>query len=287
MSQFRVHFFKEKNQTINVEAIFAFFSYELGFSVEADETNARFIFEHKTLHLKCLFMITPKTTVPDIYRLNPKYLDINIHFEMPIMTTSYMANKFFKFIESFARKFHLFIYHPLFEDVLSYHYDVLYQVYSMLKEASIRKDMSLLEPFEVIDDHILFHLFKYSDDLFDLKKYYEDVDTFVSSYELTKCQHQMYIGFHWYDQQPAVIPPFVNICYFHIGETVKIISYLDIEQHLEKFTVKVPGTIEGTKVVPKKLLPKALKILKKAPGKKILCQDGKNIPLKALMNIES
>jgi len=287
MSQFRVHFFKENNQTIDIEAIFAFFQYELGFSVDADETNARFIFEHKTLHLKCLFMITPKTTVPDIYRLSPKYLDINVHFDMPLMTSSYMANQFFKFIEAFSRKFHLYIYHPLFEDVLSYQYDVLNQVFKMVKEASIRKDMSLLEPFEVIEQHILFHIFKYSDDLMDLKDYYDDVDTFVSGYELTKCHDHLHIGFHWYDNQPAVIPPFVNVCYFHIVDTVKIINYLDIEMLIDKYTVKVPGTIEGTKVIPKKLLPKAIKVLKKAHGLKALCNEGKRIPLNALMDIES
>lgn len=287
MSIFRVHFFKENNRNIDVESVFSFFTYELGFTADTNDANVTFVFEHPTLHIKCIFMITQKTTVPDIYRLNPKYLDINVHFEMPVMTTSFMANKFFKFIEKFAKKFHLYIYHPLFEDVLSYHYDVLYQVFMMLKDASLKKDMSLLKPYEVIDSNILYHIYKYSDDLHDLKQYYDDVDTFVSPYTLTKCYDQMYIGFHWYDNQPTVIPPYVNVCYYHIGDAVKIIHYLDVEKAIDKHTVKVPGTIEGTKVVPKKLIPKVMKILKKANGLKTLCQEEKNIPLHMLMDLES
>lgn len=286
MSQFRVHFFKEKNQTIDIEAIFSFFTYELGFSVETSDNYAQFVFEHQTLHLKCLFMITPKTTVPDIYRLSPKYLDVNIHFEMPLMTSSFMTNMFFKFLEAFSKRFHLFIYHPLFEDVLSYHYDVLYQVFQMVKHASIKKDMSLTDSFEIIDTNVLFHMFKYMDDLPELKQFYQEETVDVTTYDIKRCDDQLLIGIHIHSNTSTVIPPYVNVIYYHHGEHVKTIDYHALKVSLEKLLIKVPGTIEGTKIITKKMMSKVNRILKKAQEKKLACAL-KPIPISQFMDLES
>ena len=286
MSQFRVHFFKEKNQVIDIESVFSFFSHELGFSVETNDQYAQFIFEHQTLHLKCLFMITPKSTVPDIYRLSPKYLDVNIHFEMPIMTSHYMANTFFKFIETFSKRFHLYIYHPLFEDVLSYHYDVLFQVFQMVKNASIKKNMSLLDAFEVVDASILFHVFKYMDDLPELRHFYQGESVEVSTYDISTCSETLLIGVHIQANRSTVIPPYVNMLYYHHGEHVKAIDYDHVKSSIEKFLIKVPGTIEGTKMITKKMLGKVNRLLKKSHEKQLSCEKHP-ILVSQLMDVES
>jgi hypothetical protein len=286
MSQFRVHFFKEKNQVIDIESVFSFFSHELGFVVDSNDQFAQFIFEHQTLHLKCLFMITPKTTVPDIYRLSPKYLDVNIHFEMPVITSHYMADKFFKFIEAFSKRFHLYIYHPLFEDVLSYHYDVLLQVFQLVKHASIKKDMSLLDTFEVVDATTLFHMYKYMDDVTELKHFYQGESVDVTTYDTSLCDDELLIGVHIHAHKSTVIPPYVNVLYYHYGEHVKMIDFNQVKASIEKLLIKVPGTIEGTKMITKKMLTKVNRLLKKAHEKQLSCEIHP-ILVRQLMDVES
>lgn len=86
MAEFHVHFFKEKSRKIDLEVLIAFFEEIKGFIVEMDNESVRFLYTHPRLGQKARFVITPKSQVPDIYRLSPKFLDLNFHLEMNLLT---------------------------------------------------------------------------------------------------------------------------------------------------------------------------------------------------------
>ncbi len=99
MAQFHIHFFKEKSRKIDLDTLIQFFDDIEGIKTEMDEQSVRFLYTHPRLGHQAKFLITPKSQVPDIYRLSPRFLDLNFHLEMPLLTPNYIANHLFEIVK--------------------------------------------------------------------------------------------------------------------------------------------------------------------------------------------
>ena len=285
MSDFKFHFFKEKSRSIDIDLLIEYFE-KRSFKTHMDERYLKFVFVHPTIGTSYYFMLTPKTTVPDIYRLNPKYLDVNFEFNIPVMVSNFMLDKALKDIESFCKNFNLSIYHPLFEDVLPFQYDTLLEVYKIYKKAYVKQHPEYLQSFVFINKDTLYTMSKYSDDLISLKEYFHDVQTYVPKYQFILCDQTLHIGFEWKHDVLTIIPPEANVCYYDILGQVHMIDLNHVMPRIEKFIAKVPGTIQGTHVIMKKYLKKVQKIMKKQASMSI-CETPLKVYLKDLMPKEN
>lgn len=265
MAHFRIHFFKEKTRQIDIDLLLNYFRDRDDFKTEMDETSVRFTYENKTLFVGYQYTITPRSTVPDIYRLSPNYLDVNIHVDMPILISDFMYQMFIKEIEKFTKTFKLFIYHPLFEDVMTFRYELLTEVYHMIKTKYIQKHHDELKDYVFIDQKILYKMLKYENDIIDLKAYYKDITTFVPKYQLLYNGQNLIYAIEIQDGLLTVIPPEINIVFIRMkDQSLKAFDYQSVSKKLESMLTKVPGTIEGTHVLLKQNLTKFYRILKKA-----------------------
>ena len=149
MAQFNIHFFKERNRNIDLEVLIQFFEGIEGFKVEMDNQSVRFLYTHPKLGHQAKFLITPKSQVPDIYRLSPKFLDLNFHLEMPLLMPNYIANQLFDLVKKICQRFDFHIYNEMFEDVLSYKQEVVMKVFKMLKQAYIDKNPVIMGNYQI------------------------------------------------------------------------------------------------------------------------------------------
>ena len=150
-TQFNIHFFKEKSRKIDLELLIAFFEEIEGIKVEMDEKSVRFNYLHPRLQYEARFLITPKSQVPDIYRLSPKFLDLNFHLELPLLTPDYVAKYLFEMVKKICDRFDFHIYNEMFEDVLPFKMDVVAKVFNMLKEAYIEKNPVILSDYHILE----------------------------------------------------------------------------------------------------------------------------------------
>ncbi|MCR3905798.1 MAG: hypothetical protein NUK62_02040 [Tenericutes bacterium] len=264
MAQFNIHFFKEKSRKIDLEQLIAFFELIEGITVEMDEKSVRFKYLHPRLNYEALFMITPKSQVPDIYRLSPKFLDLNFHLEMPILTPDYVARQLFELVRKVCDTYDFHIYNEMFEDVLPFKMDVVFKVFHMVKEAYISKNPVLLSDYHLMSKEKLHQIFRYLDDLYELQNYYKELDTYVPKYHfLTTEKKKLVIGIEWKEHTLTVFPPQLDYIFYRVGNEIKVISYEEVLPLLEKNLQDVPGFIKGTKVIPKKTAKKVYKTMKK------------------------
>jgi hypothetical protein len=265
MANFRLHFFKEKSRQIDIDLLLNYFRDLEGFQTEMDEKSVRFSYEHKTMYVGYQYSITPRSTVPDIYRLSPNYLDVNIHVDIPILISDFMYQQILKAIDAFTRAFKLFIYHPLFEDVMPFRYELLTEVNRMMKAKYIEKNHDEIKEFVFVDQKILYKMLKYQDDILNLKDYYKDIMTYVPKYQLLFNGKTLIQAIEIQDGMLTVIPPEINTIFIRMkDQTLKAFDYISVAKKLQNLLVKVPGTIEGTNVLLKKNVSKFYKILKKA-----------------------
>jgi hypothetical protein len=264
MAQFNIHFFKEKSRKIDLEQLIAFFEQVEGITVEMDEKSVRFKYLHPRLNYDALFVITPKSQVPDIYRLSPKFLDLNFHLEMPILTPDYVARQLFELVRKVCDTYDFHIYNEMFEDVLPFKMDVVFKVFHMVKEAYISKNPVLLSDYHLMSKEKLHQIFRYLDDLYELQNYYKELDTYVPKYHfLTTEKKKLVIGIEWKEHTLTVFPPQLDYVFYRVGNEIKVISYEEALPLIEKNLQDVPGFIKGTKVIPKKTAKKVYKTMKK------------------------
>ena len=270
METFRIHFFKEKSRHVDIDLLLNYFRDEPHVETEMDETSVRFKYEHPTIFLGYQYTITPRSTVPDIYRLSPNYLDVNIHIDLPILMNRYVFQQFLKSMDRFCKAFKLYPYHPLFEDVMPFKYELLSVVYHMVQSKYIQKHHEEMQSYVFLDEKVAYKMFKYEDDILELKSYYQDVSVFVPKYQLLYDGVQLIKAIEIIDGIQTVIPPEIDTIFIRLKDHSLIAyDYQKIEKKVAPLLTKVPGTIEGTHVVLKKVSNKFYKIVKKAPIKSI------------------
>jgi len=264
MAQFNIHFFKEKSRKIDLELLIAFFEEIEGIKVEMDEKSVRFNYLHPRLQYEARFLITPKSQVPDIYRLSPKFLDLNFHLELPLLTPDYVAKYLFDMVKKICDRFDFHIYNEMFEDVLPFKMDVVAKVFNMLKEAYIEKNPVILSDYHILEKEKTNSIFRYLDDQVELQNYYKELETYVPKYHfLTTEKKELVIGIEWKEHTLTVFPPYLDYLFYRIGNEIKVVAYEEALPLIEKYLMDVPGFIKDTKVLPKKVSGKVFKVMKK------------------------
>lgn len=270
MSLFNIHFFKEKSRKIDLELLIHFFEEIEGMNVEMDEKSVRFKYTHPRLNYEALFIITPKSCVPDIYRLSPKFLDLNFHLEMPILTPDYVAKHLFELVKKVCDRFDFHIYNEMFEDVLPYKQEVVHKVFGMMKTAYIDKNPVLMSDYFILPKEKTQSIFRYVDDLFELQKYYQELDTYVPKYHVLSTEKKkLVLGIEWKEHTLTVFPPYLDYVFYRHQNEIKVVSYEELLPLIDKYVQDVPGFIKGTKVMSKKLASKVYKIMKKTKFTKV------------------
>jgi len=265
LSQFYLHFFKEKSRTIDVEALINFFEKQAGFEVEIDQKSVRFIYTHPSLGYSAIFYLLPKSVVPNIQRVSPQYLDINFHLEVPILSPSYFMKAMIQIVKHLCDDFKLFVLSEMFNDALEFNENSIFKVFLMVKKAWIEKYPDQKEKYYFIREDKMNAILRYTDELEALQEYYEDLNTVVPKYYFIKDEQQNpYTAIEWEELTITVFPPYLDYILFHQKDGIlKVIDYKEFLAKHERILLDVPGFLPGTKVMTKKTLKKLSKSARK------------------------
>ena len=267
MNLFVLHFFKEKSRAFDYERILSFFDdiqeASLG-EVSESSSEVRMEYRHPILKTKADFVISRKSTVTDIYKLDPQFLDVNFRLEMPLMTPFYGAKKVFNIVEKLCKEFNFAIYHDMFEDVLPFKMEVVEKVFDIVRKAYKDKYGYQLKDYHTFNDQKLNDCLKYVDEQYDLHRYYKELDIYVPNYFVVLDEDQkVHFSVEWRENTVTLFPPHIDYVYFRSGIEQKIMPYHEIMAKIDKMTTGVPGFLQNTKVVEPKHLKKVMKIIKK------------------------
>lgn len=271
LEKFRLHFFKEQTRKIDIKATFSFFESIEGFKTETDDKSVRFIYKDPRLQYEARFLIMPKSQVKDIYRLNPKFLDINFQLELPLLSPNYFVEKMIDIVKKLTERFDYYIYHETFENVLNFRRDLVLKVFMLLKERHIELNPRLLEQYVLVETNKLSSVLRYIEDNLQLQKFYQQSNTYVPHYHfLINNEQQLKLAFEWRYDTLTVLPPNLDYIFLNRGSDISIIKYNEFFEHAKKYLEDVPGFIKNTKVVQPNNLKKINKILKRKKFSEVL-----------------
>lgn len=270
MEFFHVHFFKEKTREKDIKAIIAFFEVIEGFDIKMDEDSVEFDYTHPRLGYKASFIIMPKSQVEDIHRLNPKYLDINFHLKLPILTPNYFATHMFQITKKLTEKFDYFVYQTYFEDVLPFKEDLLMKIFKLVKDKYLELNPKFFKEYHLLAEDKLSSILRYVDDSLELHNHYKDLDTYVPPYHfLLNEEDEVKLAIEWQDDTLTVLPPYLDYIFFSRNNDMNIVKYEEASKQLSKYLEEVPGFIRNTLVVTKKGRRRALRTMRRYKFSKV------------------
>lgn len=272
MDKYVLHFFKEQTRKFDFEQMLSFFD-EIAEARE-DENNSEFsnqfkiIYSNPVLKSKAEFIFTNKSAVRDLHRLNPRFLDVNMRVEIPVLTTTYAANFIFDIVKKLTEEFNFLVYNELFKDIIEYRTPTVLRSFELTKENFKEKFSYLLENIYSCQKEKLNDILKYVNEQYSLQRYYRDQEVYVPNYHIIVDENKkLFYAIHWTEGKLTVFPPHIDYVYYNTNNATKttIIPYHELLAKIEKMTTNVPGFLENTKVIEnKKNLKKIIKTLKKA-----------------------
>lgn len=267
MDKFVLHFFKEKKRDFDYERLLSFFEDVAETSVpdNMDQSNEfRIEYRHPVLKSKADFIISRKTAVKEIYKLDPQYLDVNFRLEVPLLMSNFSANMIFQIVKDLSKEFNFYCYNELFEDVLPFRLEVIMRVYEISKQHFKDKFGYLLDGYYYYPEQKLNDCLKYINEQYDLHRYYKEQNVIVPNYHVVVDDtDKVHFTMEWKENTRVVFPPHIDYIYYRYGLDTKILPFDEVMAKIAKFTENVPGFIENTKVIEAKKGKKIDKLLKK------------------------
>lgn len=258
---YKLYFFREKNKSIDVLKIIDFFDSIEGMTTTVDGETVIIEYLNEQTNNHAIFYFTPALLVPNIYKLNPKYISLKFHMEMGIDMPNFNAETIFKIIGMMAKTFDIFMYNTLFENVLPYRAELLTTSYYNIKKYYL-DNYHGDKKYYMVDNKIMNDVLRYQTDMFDLQKYYKEDNIIVPRYVfLVDDQDAIHLAAEWSEGSAIILPAHIDIVFYKFDNQLKMIYAREVLDSVNPDDL--PGFIQGTKIINQKAAKKARKIMHK------------------------
>ena len=263
--KYELFFFKENNRYLDVDELFTFFNYCPFISIDTTKDEVEAKYYNPAIELEAVFHLTKVSKVPDIYRLDPKYLDLDIYLSIDPMMPLYKVSIIMDLVSDLCQKFSFFTYNIFFENVCAFKKELIMKTYEMFRSAYRDKFPMEYTALNCIPKEKSNDLFKYLYERHDLETYYQTDDYFfpIPYFVKSNSSGKISLAVTLLDDKFFVFPPHCDLVFYQNGEYMKIIYLDELLSVIEKYTYDLPGFVHHTKVLDKNGKKKLKKIINK------------------------
>lgn len=263
--KFKLYFFKDRATKIDFENIFDFFEKYPEISFITEDEQITVLYRDEVLNNNFEFYISRKLIVPNIYKLNPRFVNINFHMEMDALIPDFCADIIFNLVNELSTKFGLHMYNELFENILPFRVEVLKTAFQYFKKMYKERFKDEYDKLYFMEKDRLSDCLNYQRQNYELQIYYKDENLIAPRYIylINVITNKPYLAIEWKEDTTTIFPPNLDYIYYNDGESTKILISDQVFDALDKFLIDLPGFIKGTKMIEEKSIKKIKKIMKK------------------------
>lgn len=264
MSKINIHFFRNSTlDKIDFNKVLEFFdsqpnfrSYEAADFLEIVHTDTEFNFSYR-------FLITKKSYVNKIYKLNPMFSNINFLLEMPIMIPSFLAKEILAVVQKLCKMFELGIYHDSFSDVKPFNVVEFFDFFE--KQRSMYIQNYGLNGKIRFDNEKLNVICKFQRKVANLVDYYHNEVVVNLCYPIVdKNSNESGICYDWRFGTPIIFAPYVTYINITDDENQKMLVRRDeLIQILNKYLDEITNFLPDMYILKSKKARNCRKELKK------------------------
>lgn len=260
--KFRYYFFKEKDRVYDKAELLTYLEAQPFMTLEQDGAIKVAKYHNTIINMDASFILNTKSIVPNIQRLNPAFLDLNIYVEFDILNNTYKVCKIIDMIEVICKRFNFSVYNEYFEDVSQFKRQLLVNTFELVKLGYKKKYEEEFMAYSKLNKESLDYIYSF----LEIKDQIQNIENYqILNYVFLreKETRSVYIGIDLDITKPFVIPPCAQLVRLTLNDEVRIVSYQELKKKISKYLTMVDARIFDTLMVEEKNFRKVKKIISK------------------------
>lgn len=277
-----IHFFRNNSlqEKLDFQQVVDFFASQPNFQIFYTDDCVEIEYKDEEFGFKYSYLITRKSRVSQIYKLSPKFTNVNMLVEFPIMLPSFLAKEVLTLTQKLCKTFELGVYNDVFEDVRAFNIVELMDFYESSKKAYI--ELNGLEDRIQYNAEKLNVICKFQRSVTQLEEYYHNDVIVNPCYGLVQTDEVenniQGICYDWKITQPIIFPPYVDFIKVTNEDEEYIVKRSDLFALIEKRLIEIKNFLPDMYIIKGKQAKNCRKYLKKI-SKIALAGEFKNISL--------
>lgn len=261
---FKFYFLKEGTRVFDRTELLTFFQANPNISMDRKGEDRDFIYHHPILDFTAHFILSSKSAIPHLERLNPRYLDVNFRVEFDIILPTYCVELVLDIAEELAKMFKFYIYNESYEDVVAFRKNTIVKTFELWKNAYKNKNEEEISKFSRIDSASLAQIYNYILRKPKLEVLLDKTKINIPNYFFmrTDKSRTAFVCMSWDGMTPFIIPPGIDILYYDDTKFKKYIAMTELCLKGEKY-MKIIDGYSNIKMVDIKSVSKLKKLIMK------------------------
>lgn len=259
---FRFFYLKDGSRVIDRTELLTFFQANSNVTIEKRQEDRIFVYHHPILDFSANFILSSKSAIPHLERLNPRFYDVNFRVEFDIKLPTYFVELILDIAEEIAKIFKLVVYNESYEDVVTFRKNTLVKTFEIWKNAYKNKNEDEISYFSRIDATSLSQIYNYILRKPKLEVLLDKNKVQISDYFFmrTDKSRTAFVCMEWDGYIPFIIPPGVDILYFDEPKYSKYIAMAELLNKADKLIKSIDG-YGNIKLVDSKNVAKLRKLI--------------------------
>lgn len=238
---FRFYFLKEGTRIYDRSELINFLSSNPYISMEKRLDDRIFTYHHPILDFDCRFIMSSRSNIPHIERLNPKYFDINLLVEFDVLLPTYCVELILDIVEDICKSYKFYVYNQAYQDVTAFKRVMMVKAFEVWKRAYKDNHEDEISTYNYIDPQALAQIYGYLIRKPMLKAMVNK--TSVPEYQfLTSYRSRIaYVSISWDGSSSFVYPPAVDILYYDDGKQKIFIPISELMTKADKLFKPIDG----------------------------------------------
>lgn len=262
---FKFYYLKEGTRVFDRTELLTYFQANPNITLERNGENRDYTYHHPILDFDAHFIVSSKSAIPHLERLNPKYFDVNFRVEFDIKLPTYCVELILDIADEIAKMFKFSVYNESYEDVVTFRKNTLAKTFDIWKNAYKNKNEDEIASYNRIDPALLSQIYNYILRKPKLEVLLDRNKVQISDYFFMRSDKSRtaFVCMSWDGNDPFIIPPGIDILFFNDPKNPKYISMQELAIRADKLMKMIDG-YGNIRMVDMKSIGKLRKIIVKS-----------------------
>lgn len=281
-----IHFFRESTmEKIDFAKVLDFFESQPNFKIYYTDDEVQIDYRDDDFKFSYRYLITKKSRVNQIYRLDAKFLNINFLLELPVLVPSFLVKEILTIAQKVCKLFDLHIYSDAFPDVQPFNLADVVVLFEESRKAMIDEfgiQDKLPYPKEKLDV-----VCRYQRSIESLREYYQNqVEVHLIEPILNNERNEYGIGYTWNVGHPTIFPPHLDYIYVKEEQNLPfLIRRNDFMAIMNKYLTEIVNFLPDMYILKAKQAKSSRKLINKLRKFAVSSENFKAVRIANLLDI--
>lgn len=261
-----IHFFKNRNERLDFEELLDnYFNVMDNVHIDSDDSECRINVEMPDFNFSYRYLITKRSHVASIYKLNYDYINVNMLIEIPLNIPQFIIRAILQQVDEMCKRFGFAIYYDQLDNIREF------RIFEVLQAVLKERTIYFNEHPEVVS-------YKISEGKLNVICIYQKLlkslpqivksDLMSNPYivMIDKTTGRVELSINWRVGEPTIFPP--ELSYIHIEEEENLVNVVPVSvfmKYIGHYMYEIKDSASSIKMLflNEKSSAKARKYLKK------------------------